>query len=395
MTCEVAVMNTRGIALAADSAVTLGEGEKIYHNAEKLLQLAPSAPVGIMTFGSADLMDVPWETIVAGYQRHLGDRHYDTLPEYLEDFAAFIERSTAMFPEALQLARFASLARDLWDGLYAQPWKEKLGEHRGRTNGDPHGVLRRLIAEDHAIWEKYPLLERVDSGFPDAVIADYGAALDEAEHAVFGRDEMPGDIRDGLRTTLRLFLSRANFPGPCSGLVIAGMGEAEPFPGLLFCRVGPVVKGRLKLHLVDHARITHDDTAMIIPFAQRETIDIIIRGIHPDLADSLPALMADSLKVSKPHKKAPGGDAPDAVERFETSLQKVISKQHSGPFMQAVAALPRHDLAEMAEALVSLTAFRAHACAGEKETVGGPIDVAILSKGDGFVWVKRKRFSAA
>ena len=53
MTCEVAVMNTRGIALAADSAVTLGDGQKIYHSAEKLLQLAPSAPVGIMTFGSA------------------------------------------------------------------------------------------------------------------------------------------------------------------------------------------------------------------------------------------------------------------------------------------------------------------------------------------------------
>ncbi len=52
MTCEVAVMNTRGIALAADSAVTLGDGEKTYHNAEKLLQLVPGAPVAIMIFGA-------------------------------------------------------------------------------------------------------------------------------------------------------------------------------------------------------------------------------------------------------------------------------------------------------------------------------------------------------
>jgi len=36
MTCEVIVMNQRGIALAADSAVTLGSGDKIYHSAEKL-----------------------------------------------------------------------------------------------------------------------------------------------------------------------------------------------------------------------------------------------------------------------------------------------------------------------------------------------------------------------
>jgi len=29
---------------------------------------------------------------------------------------------------------------------------------------------------------------------------------------------------------------------------------------------------------------------------------------------------------------------------------------------------------------------------GQRETVGGPIDVAVLSKGDGFVWIKRKSY---
>ena len=26
------------------------------------------------------------------------------------------------------------------------------------------------------------------------------------------------------------------------------------------------------------------------------------------------------------------------------------------------------------------------------ETVGGPIDVAVVSKGDGFIWIKRKHY---
>src|SRR6516162_4331962 len=56
MTCEVAVMNKHGIALAADSAVTLGAGEKIYHGAEKLFALSPSMPIGVMTYGNANLM---------------------------------------------------------------------------------------------------------------------------------------------------------------------------------------------------------------------------------------------------------------------------------------------------------------------------------------------------
>jgi hypothetical protein len=27
-----------------------------------------------------------------------------------------------------------------------------------------------------------------------------------------------------------------------------------------------------------------------------------------------------------------------------------------------------------------------------EETVGGPVDVAFISKGDGFVWIKRKHY---
>jgi ATP-dependent protease HslVU (ClpYQ) peptidase subunit len=61
----------RGIALAADSALTLGNGKKIYHTAEKLFSLSPSIPVAIMTFGAADMMNVPWETVVKIYARHV------------------------------------------------------------------------------------------------------------------------------------------------------------------------------------------------------------------------------------------------------------------------------------------------------------------------------------
>src|SRR5579872_5903194 len=89
MTCEVAVMNRRGIALAADSAVTVGEGDKIYHTAEKLFALAQSTPVGIMTYGSADLIGVPWEIIIKMYSQSLAGRRFDTLDQYANDFFRF------------------------------------------------------------------------------------------------------------------------------------------------------------------------------------------------------------------------------------------------------------------------------------------------------------------
>jgi hypothetical protein len=44
-----------------------------------------------------------------------------------------------------------------------------------------------------------------------------------------------------------------------------------------------------------------------------------------------------------------------------------------------------------AENLVRLTALRQKVSL-EIETVGGSIDVAIISKHDGFVWIKRKHY---
>jgi len=45
----------------------------------------------------------------------------------------------------------------------------------------------------------------------------------------------------------------------------------------------------------------------------------------------------------------------------------------------------------MAESLVNLTKFKRRV-SKEQETVGGPIDVAVITKGDGFVWIKRKHY---
>lgn len=53
--------------------------------------------------------------------------------------------------------------------------------------------------------------------------------------------------------------------------------------------------------------------------------------------------------------------------------------------------LPKDELAAMAESLVNLTKFRRRVTP-ERETVGGPIDVAVITKGDGFVWVRRKHY---
>jgi hypothetical protein len=104
MTAEIAIMNKQGIAMAADSAVTLREekGQKIFASANKIFALSKYHPVGIMIYGSADFMGVPWETIIKIYRNQLGKKKFPILKGYTEDFIGFLGRESQLFPDSEQ-----------------------------------------------------------------------------------------------------------------------------------------------------------------------------------------------------------------------------------------------------------------------------------------------------
>jgi hypothetical protein len=126
MTAEIAIMNKEAIALAADSAVTINtaSGRKIYNTVNKLFTLSKYSPVGIMVYGRADLMGVPWESIIKVYRSEAGDVTFKTLKEYATHFIAFLNRSKRLFPADRQAQYFGEVASSTF--------------HRIRSNAQRH-----------------------------------------------------------------------------------------------------------------------------------------------------------------------------------------------------------------------------------------------------------------
>ena len=83
--------------------------------------------------------------------------------------------------------------------------------------------------------------------------------------------------------------------------------------------------------------------------------------------------------------------ASQQADHYLKQAEGVRHRQFVAPIMDIVEHLPKEELAEMAEALVSVTALKRRV-SREAETVGGPIDVAVVSKGDGLIWIKRKHY---
>ena len=91
MTAEVCVLNKLAVALAADSAVSLGfQANKVYGSAEKIFQLAANAPVGVMIYGGTEFLGVPWETIVKEFRNGPGRTPYEKLEEYGDAVLEFL-----------------------------------------------------------------------------------------------------------------------------------------------------------------------------------------------------------------------------------------------------------------------------------------------------------------
>ena len=82
--------------------------------------------------------------------------------------------------------------------------------------------------------------------------------------------------------------------------------------------------------------------------------------------------------------------ASDVVKQLK-EMGDSLGRSHWSAIMDTVAWLPKEDLAATAEALVGLTSLWERVTPGS-ETVGGPIDVAVISKGYGLVWIKRKHY---
>ena len=68
-----------------------------------------------------------------------------------------------------------------------------------------------------------------------------------------------------------------------------------------------------------------------------------------------------------------------------------LEKKFSAPIVNSIGALPKNELGNMAESLIHATSLK-RKVSNDLESVGGDIDVAIISKSHRFIWKKKKDY---
>jgi hypothetical protein len=406
VTAEIAIMNRSAVALAADSAVTISgpNGNKIFDTANKLFALSKHHPVGLLIYGGADLLDVPWEVIVKEFRAELGKEAFRTLPEYGQALVKYLTGNARYFPQAQELkcARsrvgmvMAHLAQTTDAGV-----RKRFEAGDNVDNDDILAIMTDATAEVTDWLSKQPAFDGTPNNFGASLLEEFSDELDALFDELLGSYPVSDDLREAIRAVERLSLERSL--GQASGVVVAGYGEDDFMPHLVEYSFEGVLGGHpLYVHGND-IQITFDNHASIVPLAQREMVDLFMEGIEPgyrlfldDVFRGALSAVVEAVLDRVGNAAVTAEDLQDEVDKLAAALsteaERYRGQVYVRPIIDSVAYLPIDKLAEMAESLVNLTSFKRRVAMGQTETVGGAVDVAVISKGDGLIWINRKHY---
>lgn len=409
MTAEIAILNKTGIALAADSAVTIGSGSKTYDTANKLFMLSKHQPIGVMIFGGAELTGCPWEILIKVFREELGSKSYQTTKEYAHAFVEFIEKSKTISNEQ-QEKYFGRYIVDYFYRIRANI--EKAIEHEIEQVGKIDDKRIKTIVKDiinlhHDKWNNTGYIKGASDKYCATLIRNHNKRIDKITSDIFQKIPIAPTLKKRLREIAVSLFCRDSMSPFHSGIVFAGYGTREIYPNLVSYHVDGIFNDKLKYSLHKEATVGDENSAMIIPFAQDEMVRMFMEGMDPNynktalgyiktVLDKLPEKFLENISLARGQKKTAikksmSQMSNDIFSAFKSEMIKYAQENHIQPVMQAVGVLPKDELAKMAESLVNITSFKRKVTLSV-ESVGGPIDVAVISKGDGFVWVKRKHY---
>lgn len=166
------------------------------------------------------------------------------------------------------------------------------------------------------------------------------------------------------------------------------------------------VGDRLKLYDDSTIDVSRSMTGAVRAFAQGDMVQRFMTGLDPMLGSAIMTAFGEVLKDNclevlnkygtvRTNTKSNREEVEKAVYASMSKLVDQVSsyteRAYSSPIVQMISLLPRDELANLAESLVALTSLKRRV-SHDIETVGGAIDVALISKSDGFVWIKRKHY---
>lgn len=444
MTYGIILANKNGIALAIDSLISSGgysliDDEvvnKAFDHSKKLFKV--SNKIGMQICGKATFMSVmSFDGIIHLFTEKTQNKKFARVEDCVDAFIDFmkndIRRKVCMRYQYKRLAN--RLYYDAYNFLYG--WVEEL-EHikeKDKSIEDKNGISKKI--ESHKLvknFSKKRKEEMIKSSILFDMLLDEGIKKVSKIKDLVDIDEFLASkkfekiLTDSIKRAtkefkLKLFPFEAcklkgllrlqikkKISSESTNVYIVGYGEKELLPQVIVLRFESFINNQLKFERKMSCTLNpyKDKNSLILPVAQDGMTYLYTNGIDCNYKTMMMNMVKRSLAGTayvlklklKELKKFSNHNTELIVKQAETAAEEIYSefdkrindfesKNYSRSAEEIVSILPRKHMAEMAESLVQMAAFKDRFLM-KNEKIGGPIDVCTISREHGFCWVKKK-----
>lgn len=408
MTAEIAILNKAAVALAADSAVTIGRGgnAKIYNTVSKIFELSDKCPVGIMIFNRLDYMNIPLEVLIKEYRKLRRNFSFKTIDEWKKDFIKFLSAEVKYTKDD----EFENMQMIIFDALdiLKNKFDISLNRHISQTNKLLRSKFNAFLENEATSLSKDLAQTSYAPGFTSRKMPiEIEEEIERMARQHFELVNISQKALGRIKDYVGQYLSRQKLSSFRTGIVITGFGDEEIFPTLVHFEIDGIVLGKLKIDDRNRVDIDRRGTAAeILGFAQDDMVQSFVNGADPlyrsyvkslvesaikqSANDVLSVILTDKSQIDKVMKSL-----DDTFVRisndYSMKSDKFINSKFTQEVKTMVRSMPKQELATLAESLIEITSLK-RKVTRERETVGGEVDVAVISKSEGLVWVRRKHY---
>lgn len=394
MSVGVCVINRNGISLAADSAGTFTGRKMFYNTVNKVFKISQKNICGAIIYGNLSIYNVSVEQILKEFSLYLDS--FEAISDFYDIIPAFQEfiktknnyykfNDSEVIPcQALITALINDWGMKIQSVINDPDVTEKIS--------DIIKEFKNTIAASAKVKD-FDVNQHIDNTYRNF----YNAEIIKVVPKIDSFADTKEELWSGICNYFNLQLNREDCN--ISGIFFAGYGKEDAYAKYIGIEVRTVVGGKIK-YIESGKYEARSNNARIQPLAQDDIVYTFCKGISQEYIDSIPEQIG--IAISKKVDSLPNNftddqkgelrkQFADVIAEVKDYINKTVRKDHIDPLIESVKLITLPEMAFLAENLVNMTSLKRTYCLdGQQQTVGGPTDVAVISKGDGFFWVKRK-----
>lgn len=392
MTSQVVLFNGHGVAVASDSTQT--SGELTLDTAEKIFPAPEPHQIALIISNSAVFQGYPVSVLINEWFNTLGKKRQPSSRHYFQSFIDFIDNS-GLINEERQDASLLQAIQNVFERVEYEFDRPVPVEEQGLSS-----AIKRVHdswPDDRLAGADSTLLSFITNGVLSNGRSFHNVIMDLFAQWKNDKGDSyipPLEIVDAMSVLVMRYLANSLWDEPRTEVVVMGFGEYELMPSFYRRDIRGHIAGRTLGRFYDESTFDDDGLSPYVgyrPLAQSDAIFQFVRGFAEEIFHEAKGSTSSSVsEVFAGLESRPDELAAEVTRLSVESVAKAFyESDRTQRFLSTISVLPTASLASVAQFLIQVQAFSV-LLKGEQRTVGGPIDTAIITRSDGFRWIRHK-----